>query len=1104
MKKNCAKFILASLLMVGALAGCDKVPENPTPDQPLTTGVSVSATKTSLNVGEVVTLTAIKTSIEGTASWHVEDNSTDVITLSSTTGDSITVTGVAAGTKRIYVSVGDYAGSVTLTVTTSGDNNGNNNNQSAEKYTVTYDANGGTGTGLVDLNEYEKGSKVTVKGNTFTAPEGKEFINWCEEADGSGSYHNANSTFKIYENVTLYAQWLDVETPPVIDDPNAEYNVKVNAPTGVTYTLSSTKAKKDDTVTLTLACGEGITLNGTPTSSQVALTKVSDTVYTFTMPANAVTITVKATIDGDVVLTGDISTKLLDDDHDGIYTAEVACDTKTTYNFTYVVKDSDGTPKRLNSMKVDETKCDAAITFLSNADNELSIAGGATYVFSYDSNKTNYNCYITRKTVDVLPMNSKTLYNLFDGRLRSQTTIHPQNLTSIHYEKKVNGNDNDLGYVTTNEVYDYKKISEKESFAVSTDNLTNNKSYVYKNIDDNNVYSIINTYTRANGKFGTITGNNESDDNVWNMDPYGEMDGKRFKPYSAKQDIVEDSKYRDTTRYEITGREAYRNVSMAAHYGAQLEAEIWNSIRGDFDGTAAINAANGEGSNISVTSTARSGGFQTIVKSQLEYNHVESGSTADVTQQYAFVYDISFMFLNNGDLYSMTYSEKYYNVNNWDFAKHEPITGANCITTNIKVENRFNENHSADRATILDTFNPADYFISSIDELSFYDSETGIAKSSTESIMNFDDSLAIYDYLGGGETTKLVDKFSFSPATALDAWQYRMVNSSDKGVAGETSWGPKTIGVGTTTVTFGNNLKNAVGATKDVTITVYAGGTFNSLFVNGLKYDYDSYNTPHADYMYGYAGKTMSFYIDSSSNTGCPVSYYMVFKDKNSKGDIVYKTSSPYMNVVNGVGTEYDAQDDRYYTKVVGNVLTLDFNTEAANALTKSVTVDIVFMSGYYKEGFGPSTLHVVVGPALSGLANNTFTATYMYDSSKNPALEGKKYEDVSIAFSSDGKGVITEILYTEEGAIKCQNVYNFTYTEKNNGSITSVVTSVVIGETGMPTSATAYTLYFERQKDGSLGVALYTEDFDIFGECDVDEEGYVSVENLTKFEIAE
>ena len=969
------------------------------------------------------------------------------------------------------------------------------------KFTVTYDANGGTGSGISDLNEYESGDYVTVKSNSFTAPEGKEFINWNEAPDGSGSYHNANSRFKIYENVTLYAQWLDIEQP--LDN---EHNIKVIAPQGVTYRLSKTKAEEDEEITLTITVASGIALNGNPVSSQVSLTKVSDTEYKFVMPNNAVTIEIKATIDGDVVLSGDITAKLTDEDGDGIYSADVECNAKTSYDFTYVVKDNKGNPVRLSSYKLDETRCNANVTFLSSGNNELTIAGGCTYTFYYDSNSSNFNCYVVRKTVDVLPNNSNLLYSLFDGRMRSNTTVHPQGLTSISYEKRVTGTDATQGYKLTDASYVYKKISDTESFAVATDHLKANKeSYVYKNIDTaNNIYSIINTYTAAQG-------NNEASDNVWNLDPYGnsQVEGQRYLPYSAKQDIVDNGMYNDTSRYQITNREAYRNVNMAAHYSSALEYEMWMAIRGDFDGKAVINKANAEGSHCNITPYARTNGFRVILDSQLEYNFEESANaTSDVTRFYAFVYNAEFVFSKNGDLRSLDYTEDFYNKDQWDYTNHRPMEDVTPITTTIEVEYKYNE--TFERNEVLGSFNPEDYFITSIDKLSFYNSKAG-EKQNNVSVMNFDDSLKIYDYLSGGNKNEVVDEFEFTPSTALDAWQYGYIDSTNKGVADDTPYGPKTVGTGTATITFGNHLQNINGPTYSVDISVYAGGKFRSLFVNNNVQGYDSFGGPHADYLYGYAGRTMSYYIDSSQNTGCPVSYCIAFNVlKNDEGEIVYgRSSSQYFNVVNSVESVTIPGITGECAKVVGHELILDFNTEAANALTKPVTVDITMMSDFYSidEKTGkpenPTVLHVVIGPTPAPLANSKYSATYYYE---NDAT--KKYEDAVIEFFNGGTGKITEKIYNEDGSLKYTNIFNFSYVESGNGTVNCIVTSVNCQEPGLTGNANLFKMGMERQLNGTIGVYLYydgSEDIqEIFGIVDKDLEGFISVEYLTVFERVE
>ena len=79
-----------------------------------------------------------------------------------------------------------------------------------DKFTITYDANGGTGT--IDAVTVSEGTSVTLSDGTgLTAPEGKEFAGWgstslAEEAD-------IESPYTVTEDVTLYAVWADVEEP---------------------------------------------------------------------------------------------------------------------------------------------------------------------------------------------------------------------------------------------------------------------------------------------------------------------------------------------------------------------------------------------------------------------------------------------------------------------------------------------------------------------------------------------------------------------------------------------------------------------------------------------------------------------------------------------------------------------------------------------------------------------------------------------------------------------------------------------------------------------------------------------------------------------------
>ena len=73
--------------------------------------------------------------------------------------------------------------------------------------TVTYDANGGSGT--MDSATVDKGSNYTILDNGFEAPENKEFDHW--EIDGKTVA--AGSEIPVNEDTTITAVWKDKTVP---------------------------------------------------------------------------------------------------------------------------------------------------------------------------------------------------------------------------------------------------------------------------------------------------------------------------------------------------------------------------------------------------------------------------------------------------------------------------------------------------------------------------------------------------------------------------------------------------------------------------------------------------------------------------------------------------------------------------------------------------------------------------------------------------------------------------------------------------------------------------------------------------------------------------
>ena len=75
------------------------------------------------------------------------------------------------------------------------------------KYTVSYDANGGTGT--IESVEVTAGESITVSDGTgLTAPEGKEFAGWAKTDSAQSA--TVTSPFTPDKDTVLYAVWVDV------------------------------------------------------------------------------------------------------------------------------------------------------------------------------------------------------------------------------------------------------------------------------------------------------------------------------------------------------------------------------------------------------------------------------------------------------------------------------------------------------------------------------------------------------------------------------------------------------------------------------------------------------------------------------------------------------------------------------------------------------------------------------------------------------------------------------------------------------------------------------------------------------------------------------
>ena len=154
-------------------------------------------------------------------------------------------------------------------------------------YSVTYDANGGTGDAPAAATEYRTNETPEVLGNTFTH-EGYSFLGWNTEANGTGAGYSAGGHLaKIGANVTLYAQWaINSHAITYTAPSNGSYTIQVAEDEAVS---TSTDANYGQTVTLSATSAPCYVFNGwVVTGATVA--DASALTTTFTMPNADVTI----------------------------------------------------------------------------------------------------------------------------------------------------------------------------------------------------------------------------------------------------------------------------------------------------------------------------------------------------------------------------------------------------------------------------------------------------------------------------------------------------------------------------------------------------------------------------------------------------------------------------------------------------------------------------------------------------------------------------------------------------------------------------------------------------------------------------------------------
>ena len=211
-------------------------------------------------------------------------------------------------------------------------------------YTVSFDANGGTGT-MAEVTGVSAGA-YTLPANGFTAPDGKRFVGWATSAGGTATA--AGGTITISDNVTLYAIWEEIPTshpakPTLGITGTYTYSgsaqtVTVTGFDSATMLISGNTATNAGTYTASVTSKSGRWADGTSTPVTIEwsigrktvtpVIRVSGT-YTYTGTPVEPTFTVE---DGGVVISSSEYARTITD-NDAVGTGKITVSDKTGGNY---------------------------------------------------------------------------------------------------------------------------------------------------------------------------------------------------------------------------------------------------------------------------------------------------------------------------------------------------------------------------------------------------------------------------------------------------------------------------------------------------------------------------------------------------------------------------------------------------------------------------------------------------------------------------------------------------------------------------------------------------------------------------------------------------
>ena len=180
------------------------------------TSLSISPSSKTLGKNGTATFTAVvsPSGASNNCTWSISPSG--IVTLDTSSGGTVTVT---AGT-----TTGSVTLTATSTVTSSKTATATIAVQNNHVYTISYDANGGTGapSGESHTTTSETSYNFTVS-NTVPTRTGYTFVGWNTSPNGGGTYYTAGNTVTATENspdVILFAIWSTSPDVPTYTETN--------------------------------------------------------------------------------------------------------------------------------------------------------------------------------------------------------------------------------------------------------------------------------------------------------------------------------------------------------------------------------------------------------------------------------------------------------------------------------------------------------------------------------------------------------------------------------------------------------------------------------------------------------------------------------------------------------------------------------------------------------------------------------------------------------------------------------------------------------------------------------------------------------------------